>query len=93
MLNIIRQSIAMSLDNIRSNKMRSFLTMLGIVIGVSSVIGLITIMEGATGMMMEELSGLGAGTITISTPGTALKRGLTERDVEELSEIEGVTGV
>ena len=38
---MIRESIAMALDNIRSNKVRSFLTLLGIMIGVIAVITLI----------------------------------------------------
>lgn len=93
MLNIIAQSIGMSIDNIRSNKMRSFLTMLGIVIGVASVIGLITIVQGATGSVMEEFSNLGAGTLSVSVSGTALKRGLSEKDVDELRSVTGVEGV
>ena len=38
---MVLQSIEMAVDNIRSNKLRSFLTMLGIVIGVASVIALV----------------------------------------------------
>ncbi len=45
---LIRQSFKMSMQNIISNKLRSFLTMLGIIIGVGAVIGLITIVQGAT---------------------------------------------
>ena len=48
MLKLIGQSFRMSLQNIKNNKMRSFLTMLGIVIGVAAVIGLITIVQGIT---------------------------------------------
>ena len=46
-ISVIRQSIQMSLQNIKSNKMRTFLTTLGIIIGVTAVIALITIVDGA----------------------------------------------
>ena len=64
-LAIIKQSLQMSLQNIKSNKMRSFLTMLGIVIGVGAVIGLITIVQIVSSTVMGELTGLGAGTVTV----------------------------
>ena len=47
----------MSIKNIRSNKMRSFLTMLGIIIGVGAVIALITIVQGVTDSIMNEFTG------------------------------------
>ena len=90
---IIRQSIRMSIQNIRTNKMRSFLTMLGIMIGVASVIGLVTIVQGVTGSILDQFSDLGAGTLTVMASGTPLKRGLTESDIDLLSQIEGVTGI
>ncbi len=92
-IGIIQQSIKMSLQNIKSNKMRSFLTMLGIVIGVAAVIGLVTIMQGATNAIMDQFNSLGAGTISVQVPGTALKRGLTEKDLRTIEELEGVDGV
>lgn len=90
MLKLIGQSFSMSLKNIRSNKMRSFLTMLGIVIGVAAVIGLITIVQGVTTSVTSQFEGLGAGTLTISAPGTALKRGLSDNDLSLLRQVEGV---
>ncbi len=90
---IIRQSFKMSLQNIISNKMRSFLTMLGIVIGVAAVIALITIVQGFSDSVVSEFSDLGAGTLTVSAYGTSMKQGLTENDLEEISRVEGVAGI
>ena len=52
---MILESIRMSLMNIRKNKLRSMLTMLGIVIGVASIIALITIVQGATNNISNEV--------------------------------------
>ena len=46
---MIRESTVMALDNIRSNKVRSFLTLLGIMIGVMAVITLISTVSGVSG--------------------------------------------
>ncbi len=83
----------MSLQNIRANKMRSFLTMLGIVIGVGAVIGLITIVEIVSGTVMGSLSGLGADMLTINAYSSATKDGLTDNDIKILDRVEGVKGV
>ena len=93
MLKLIGQSFRMSLQNIKNNKMRSFLTMLGIVIGVAAVIGLITIVQGVTSTVMDQFEGLGAGTLTVSAPGTALKSGLSDSDLALLEKAEGVGGI
>ncbi len=90
---MIRQSMKMALQNIIGNKMRSFLTMLGIVIGVASVIGLITLVQSATGSIMSEFESLGAGTITISAQGTISHHGLSESDLETLRNLDGVDAV
>ncbi|MGO1468669.1 MAG: ABC transporter permease [Tissierella sp.] len=90
---MIKDSIKMSWDNIRSNKVRSFLTILGIVIGVASIISLITIVQGATDEITSQVSSLGANTITIQAPGTLLKRGLNDRDIDSLKQIDNIKGV
>ena len=72
--------------------MRTFLTILGIIIGVMAVISLVTVMESATGEVTSQFESLGANKLVVQTPGTALKRGLTEKDLKGLSEIPGVKG-
>ena len=83
----------MALQNIKNNKLRSFLTMLGIVIGVGAVIALITIVESVTGYVINQFEELGAGTISLTAQGTNYKHGLTEDDLETIASIEGVDAV
>ena len=90
---VIRQSIQMSLQNIKSNKMRTFLTTLGIIIGVTAVIALITIVDGVIGSVMGQFSSLGAGTLSVSITGSSLKKGLTESDLDSLEQLENVSGI
>ena len=92
-IGIIRQSVQLSWENIRSNKMRTLLTTLGIIIGVTAVISLITIVNGAISTVMDEFSSLGAGTLSVSITGTPLKSGLTENDLESLGELDNVAGL
>ena len=92
-LGIVKQSIQLSWENIKSNKMRTLLTTLGIIIGVAAVIALITIVNGVIASVMGEFSSLGAGTITVSITGTPLKSGLTEADLDSLSELDNVAGI
>ena len=54
---MIRESIVMALDNIRSNKVRSFLTLLGIMIGVMAVITLISTVSGVSGTISGDHPG------------------------------------
>ena len=92
-ISVIRQSIKMALQNIKANKMRSFLTMLGIVIGVAAVIALMTIVQMVSESVMGQMSGLGAGTLTVATGASPMKEGLSEKDIKILDEIDGVDGI
>lgn len=90
---MFKESIKMSWSNIVNNKMRSFLTVLGIVIGVASIIALISIVEGATGEVTNQISALGANKLTIQARGTLLKQGLSETDLDALAGIENTSGI
>lgn len=83
----------MSWENIISNKLRSILTMLGIVIGVASIIALITIVQGATNSINQQITDLGANKIMVSTMGTTIKQGLTDDEISQISELENISGL
>ena len=53
--------IKMAIQNIRANKGRSFLTMLGIIIGIASVIAIVSIGEGTKNQMNSEIDGIAGG--------------------------------
>ena len=82
---MFRESTVMALDNIRSNKVRSFLTLLGIMIGVMAVITLISTVSGVSGTISSSFSSMGVGTLTVSVTGSDLKTGVTPEDMEDPS--------
>ena len=90
---MLKESIRMSWRNILGNKMRSFLTTLGIIIGVTAIIALVTTMEGATTEITSQFSELGAGRVSVSVSGTPLKRGLTENDINLIAAVDNVAGI
>ena len=63
---IISELAKVALQSLVINKLRSFLSMLGIIIGVTAVIAIISIGQGATQMVQETISSLGSGLVTIS---------------------------
>lgn len=65
-MNLI-ESIKSAISSVFSNKMRTFLTMLGIIIGISSVIMITSIGNGMKGMINEEMGRLGSNLIAIYT--------------------------
>lgn len=73
--------------------MRSFLTILGVLIGVASVIALITIVQGITDEMTSQFSDLGANTVTVQINGTPYKDGLTNLELKELENLDNIKGV
>ena len=87
------ESLRMSWENIVNNKLRSFLTMLGIVIGVASIIALISIVDGATNSISDQVTSLGVNKVMISATGTPLKQGLNDNDINTLNQVPNVSGV
>ncbi len=62
---MIMQSFKMAWKSISSNKMRSFLTMLGIIIGVMSLCILVSLVSGTTDSVNEQISSLGSNLLTV----------------------------
>ena len=66
--------LGVAMDSLRTNRMRSALTMLGVVIGVSAVILLVSLGEGTKNYVEEQFAGLGSN-ILIVTPGKVETKG------------------
>ena len=90
---MLGECVKMSLSNILGNRVRSFLTVLGILIGVAAVIALITTVNGFSGSLSNSFSAMGAGTLTVTVTGSDLKSGLTTDDLATLAELGYVDGV
>ena len=59
------QSVRMAIKSISGNKMRAFLTMLGIIIGVMALVILVSLVSGATGNVTDTIASLGSDQITV----------------------------
>ena len=69
--------VRLAISRLGTNRVRAFLTMLGIIIGVASVVALVNSVEGATSGVTARLSSLGTNLLTVN-PGrvtTGLTRG------------------
>lgn len=88
--------IKIALMNIKHNKGRSILTMLGIIIGISSVIMIISIGEGVRGEVNSELDNMGSGQLYVYVDSTRKETTIrfTEDDFDFLKErIDGIKGI
>ena len=104
----LSDSLVLSLNSLIHRKLRSWLTVLGIVIGVAAVVALVSIGEGLQQRVQQQLSGLGANIITVSrgferaTGGfrfgggfgeTRLAANLTDNDLRIVKSIPGISYV
>lgn len=87
--------IRLALDSLLANKIRAFLTMLGVIIGVASVVALLSLGDGASASITGEISSIGTNILTVSPgsaenrrPGSAaLAQTLTNADVEAIRDL------
>lgn len=77
---MLGNTIFLALREIRRNTLRSLLTILGIVIGVAAVIIMVTIGEGATLRVRQQIASMGSNLLMIS-PGKRLGPGLSSGNV------------
>ena len=85
---MILENLKMAVESIKTNRMRSFLTMLGIIIGIMSVIIILSAGTGAKNSMLAYAEEIGATTINLMTTGHAdLGDYFTDEDLTALGEI------
>lgn len=86
----LTQSIKMAMRSIRSNKLRAFLTMLGIIIGVSSVIVLVAIGQGSSKSVTDQINSLGTNLLTVNIISTDEVK-LKLDDVDQFTKLNSVS--
>lgn len=94
-MNGFYEYVKMAVQNIRANKGRSFLTMLGIIIGIASVIAIVSIGEGTKNQMNSEISDIGGGQVYIYVSNDAIteQEWITPEDINAVRDLESVEGV
>ena len=76
----------LALKSLATSKMRAFLTMLGIIIGVAAVIIIMSLGSGMQNMMTESFEELGTNTISVNLMGRGSSRTVSVDDIYELVE-------
>lgn len=91
-LHDISESAHMALDTLQAHKLRSFLTTLGVIIGVTTVIAMVSIIQGLNQAFADQIESLGSNTIFISKfdPGFRRTRSDEERQRKELTLEDGL---
>lgn len=90
------ESFSMSISAIKAHKLRSFLTMLGIIIGISSVICVVALARGSQENILEGINKMGVSTITIfpgrgfGDRGSAKRKNFSIEDINILESLEFV---
>ncbi len=89
---MILQCIKMAWQAITGNKMRSFLTMLGIIIGVTALVVMVSLVSGATDQVTSEIQSLGTDMISVYLYNYKGKD-LQYRDIDEVEALQNVRQV
>jgi putative ABC transport system permease protein len=83
----LRESAKMALDTMRANKLRSSLTILGVAVGVVTILSMVSIIQGLNRAFSDQIESLGSNTIFVSkfNPSFGRQPGPEERQRKELS--------
>lgn len=88
-MDTLKQSLRMAIKSISGNKLRAFLTMLGIIIGVMALVILVSLVNGATSTATDTISSLGTNLLTV-TVSDDKGQPISLSDLAEFSETDGV---
>ena len=97
---MIKDFFLISFRNLRKRKVRSWLTMLGIFIGIAAVVSLISLGEGLRDAVGTQFANLGTDKLTVQAkgggfgpPGSGVAKKLTDKDFDVIEGIEGIKEV
>lgn len=82
----IYEAYRMAIKSILSNKARSFLTMLGVIIGVGSVISAVAFAQGSTKNITSSIEGMGTNLVQISITGRNSNRNVSYEELKRFSD-------
>ncbi len=85
--------LRLALSRLRTSRLRAALTMLGVVIGVASVVALVGVGQGTTANITSRLAGLGTNLLTISPTSGSSASALTLEDAAAIGKVESVAAV
>lgn len=88
----LRESMKMAMRSIKTSKVRSFLTMLGIIIGVASVIVLVSIGQGSSQSVKEQIGSLGTNLLTVNVTDTDSVE-ITDDTITAFEKLSGIESV
>jgi putative ABC transport system permease protein len=98
----MNETLALALDSLVKNKLRSLLTVLGIVIGVTTVIGMSSIISGLNNFIVSQIEGIGSNVIFVGrmgpmtgrpTPEILNRKFLTVEDADDIKDLSLVQAV
>jgi len=93
---MLKDYLLFSFNNLRSRRLRSWLTMLGIFIGIAAVVALIGLGEGLRNAIISQFGFLGTDIISVTAtgglgpPGTGVLKPLTDKELDGVKEVAGV---
>ena len=89
----IGELLRLAISRLRTHRLRAALTMLGVIIGVASVVALVGVGQGTTSNITNRLAGLGTNLLTISPAGGSSTTTLTTEDSDAIAKLPGIAGV
>ena len=81
----IKQAFILAVKSLSASKMRSFLTMLVIIVGVAAVIVLVSLVDGLKAQIVGQFESMGTNLISVSIPGRGGNRSVTPDGVMDFS--------
>ncbi|MDR1016470.1 MAG: ABC transporter permease [Coriobacteriales bacterium] len=87
------QSLKMAWKAILSNKLRSLLTMLGIIIGVVALVVLVSLVSSATSSVQNDINSIGRDMMSVNIESTDASTALDSSDLDQIAALDGVGAV